>query len=363
MNSPDKKTNHFYGKRRLVLLAILVCVALVAAVASASWQNGALKVTSFPSGAKVTVDGQDTGKTTPMSVSLSVGDHTVVVSILNSGWQPDTRTVTIASGNNDLSVTLLPILTVGPPGPKGDKGDKGDTGAQGPKGDKGDIGAQGVPGMKGDKGDTGAQGAPGAKGDTGAQGLPGVKGDKGDKGDPGIQGSQGPGGFNGMKEFVSPDGVPSTIYAWRAPDGITHVMVEMWGGGGGGGESTAGGGGAYSRSVIAVTPGTVYTITVGGGGLSFVPFSRDATNGAVSSMSLGSTTLIFAGGGFAGVPAIFGAGGFDDGTAAISRRGREADFAGPGAAFGASFCPNGDQTGKGGSILNGGYPGYVLLTW
>jgi hypothetical protein len=80
------------------------------------------------------VDGVDTGKTTPMSISLSVTPaggtpHTVVVAIPNSGWLPATSLVTIDSGNNDLSVTLLPALTVGPPGPKGDKGDKGDPGA------------------------------------------------------------------------------------------------------------------------------------------------------------------------------------------------------------------------------------------
>jgi hypothetical protein len=42
--------------------------------------------------------------------------------------------VTIGAGNNDLSVTLLPMLSVGPAGPKGDKGDKGDQGAQAPTG-------------------------------------------------------------------------------------------------------------------------------------------------------------------------------------------------------------------------------------
>jgi PEGA domain len=35
--------------------------------------NGALKVTSFPSGANVSVDGVDTGNVTPMSISLAVG--------------------------------------------------------------------------------------------------------------------------------------------------------------------------------------------------------------------------------------------------------------------------------------------------
>src|SRR5262245_52398791 len=39
--------------------------------------------------------------------------------IPNSGWNPDIRTVTVITGNNDLSVTLLPIATTGPQGPQG----------------------------------------------------------------------------------------------------------------------------------------------------------------------------------------------------------------------------------------------------
>jgi hypothetical protein len=105
--------------------AILSCLMITA---QARAQNGSLKVTSFPTGANVSVDGVDTGKVTPMSNSLAVGDHTVVVSIPNSGWNPDTRTVTIVSGNNDLSVTLLPMLTTGPQGPQGPKGDAGSQG-------------------------------------------------------------------------------------------------------------------------------------------------------------------------------------------------------------------------------------------
>src|SRR5712671_299272 len=93
-----------------------------------------LKVTSFPDGANVSIDGVDTGKVTPMSTSVSLGAHTVVVSIPNSGWNPDTRSLTVESGTNYLSVTLLPRLTIGP---QGSQGPKGDTGAQGPKGDPG----------------------------------------------------------------------------------------------------------------------------------------------------------------------------------------------------------------------------------
>lgn len=106
--------------KRILWFAVFAGVLLLLqGRAGAQTSNGALKVTSFPVGANVSVDGVDTGKVTPMSISLTVGTHTVVVSIPNSGWNPDTRTVEVVAGNNDLSVTLLPILTTGPPGAPG----------------------------------------------------------------------------------------------------------------------------------------------------------------------------------------------------------------------------------------------------
>lgn len=139
--------------RRILWFAVFAGVLLLLQCrAAAQTSNGALKVTSFPVGANVSVDGVDTGKVTPMSVSLTVGTHTVVVSIPNSGWNPDTRTVEVVAGNNDLSVTLLPILTTGPQGPPGAPG------AQGPPGP---AGAQGQPGVQGVQGQTGPQGLPG----------------------------------------------------------------------------------------------------------------------------------------------------------------------------------------------------------
>jgi hypothetical protein len=123
--------------------------------AQAQTTSGALKVTSFPSGAHVSVDGVDSGKVTPMSISLPVGDHTVVVSIPNSGWNPDTRTVTIVSGNNDLSVTLLPTLTVGPQGLQGAAGPTGPQGPAGPAGAAGATGPAGPTGLQGPAGPAG----------------------------------------------------------------------------------------------------------------------------------------------------------------------------------------------------------------
>ena len=142
-----------------ITLGVLALTVLPAAA-----QNGSLKVTSFPSGALVTVDGVPTGRVTPMSVSLPIGDHQVTVEIPNSGWNPDMRTVTIASGNNDLSVTLLPAVTQGPPGPQGIQGPAGPPGPQGIQGPPGPQGLQGVPGLQGPPGPQGERGETGGDG-------------------------------------------------------------------------------------------------------------------------------------------------------------------------------------------------------
>jgi hypothetical protein len=62
---------------------------------------------------------------------------------------------------------------------------------------------------------------------------------------------------------------------WQCPDGVTSISVEMWGAGGGGGGTSAnsnkaGGGGAggsyVKNTIITVTPGTIYNLTIGAGG-------------------------------------------------------------------------------------------------
>jgi len=146
------------GCKAIALVTALFLLGTPLAVRADDNSNGALKVTSFPSGANVSVDGVDTRKVTPMSVSVAVGAHTVVVSIPNSGWNPDTRTFVVVAGNNDLSVTLLPNLAAGPMGPAGPKGDPG---PQGPAGPAGATGATGDPGAAGAPGPAGPQGPPG----------------------------------------------------------------------------------------------------------------------------------------------------------------------------------------------------------
>lgn len=208
-----------------------VVLLLVASAAAESNGRGTLKVTSFPSGANVSVDGQPTGKATPMSVDLKAGKHIVTVAIADGMWTPDTRTVEVTEGKNDLSVTLLPSMMMGPqgpqgpagpqgpqgvPGPQGPAGPQGATGAQGPQGPKGDTGATGAqgpqglqgltgdPGPQGPKGDTGATGATGAQGPQGLQGLTGDPGPQGPKGDTGATGQQGPQGAPGTDGLPGP---------------------------------------------------------------------------------------------------------------------------------------------------------------
>jgi len=142
------------------ILTGVVFVLMLAMPASA--ENGNLKITSFPSGARVAIDGQDTGKVTPMSVSLQVGIHTVEVRIPSTGWSPDTRSVPVSAGNNDLSVTLLPTLIEGPQGPAGPAGPEGPTGPAGPRGVAGEHGEPGQQGLQGPQGEQGPPGPPGS---------------------------------------------------------------------------------------------------------------------------------------------------------------------------------------------------------
>ncbi len=151
-----------------------------------------LNVTSFPDGAMVYIDGVCTGKTTPMSTSLSIGEYDATVKLPDgSGWAPWTTKVTITEGKNELSATLVPLVTQGPAGPQGPIGP---TGPQGPVGPQGPIGAPGP------------QGPAGPQGPIGPQGIQGEQGPAGPKGDTGPTGPQGPEGLMGPMGPVGPAG-------------------------------------------------------------------------------------------------------------------------------------------------------------
>jgi Collagen triple helix repeat (20 copies)/PEGA domain len=151
--------------------------------------NARLKVTSFPSGAHVSIDGEETRKLTPMTTDLQVGQHQVRVFARGSGWNADTQTVQLVQGDNELDVTLVPTVTVGPPGPQGPQGPSGFSGAQGPPGPqglKGDTGSTGPAGASGANGSQGPAGPSGPMGATGAQGPAGPTGPPGPQGPPGM---------------------------------------------------------------------------------------------------------------------------------------------------------------------------------
>src|SRR5436305_6556400 len=111
---------------RLLLAVLLLSVGLHA--------QTTLSVDSFPAGANVSVDGVDARKVTPMKTRINPGVHAVVVFIPNSGWAANSQKLTIHQGPNDLNVTLLPILTIGPQGPVGPAGPVGPQGPQGVQG-------------------------------------------------------------------------------------------------------------------------------------------------------------------------------------------------------------------------------------
>jgi len=227
-------------KERCAMKTWICRVALVVAVlavvaAPAAAQSGALKVTSFPSGAHVTVDGVSTGKVTPMNVSLAVGDHTVTVSLPGTGWSPDTRTVSVVSGNNDLSVTLLPVLTAGPqgpPGPAGAMGPDGPTGPAGPIGPAGPTGPAGPPGADGAMGPAGPAGPAGPVGPQGPQGAKGDQGDPGATGATGATGPQGPAGPPGPAAGAPPPPPPApyTGTFFLEINGLGHFPLSAFGG-------------------------------------------------------------------------------------------------------------------------------------
>jgi hypothetical protein len=222
-------------------------------------------------------------------------------------------------------------------------------------------------------------GVQGTKGDQGPKGDTGDKGDKGDKGDPGLPGEPGPagpGGVRGFQEFMfSPFGAEPFV----VPDGVEHMLVELWGGGGGGAADAngaggeGGGGGGYARFVVSVVPGDVWMITVGQGGA--------AVGGTLGDP--GQATYVNGPGGFVstalpglggGSPGLGGGCSLDPSLMSALCRVGAAGSPGTGATGGAggraafgSIEPVGSAGGMGGNLGDGigrdGTNGYVLISW
>ncbi|WP_298147190.1 choice-of-anchor D domain-containing protein [Flavobacterium sp.] len=99
------------------------------------------------------------------------------------------------------------------------------------------------------------------------------------------------------------DNSPGGTETWTVPANVTSITVELWGGGAGGGTggTTArggGGGGAYTRAVIAVTPNSTISYSIGTGGAA-------GTNGGNTIFN----TNIIANGGLTSINRNGGAGG------------------------------------------------------
>ena len=306
-------------RKFLITTVVTMALGLLGLPANLRADGGALKVTSFPSGANVFVDGVDTGKITPMTVSVPLSTHTITVSFgsiscqdpASLGWTPATHTMEVVQGTNFLSVTLLPCLTVGPQGPAGPQGlpglpgtaatvtvDRTTTVAPGTPASVINSGTssaavlnftipQGVPGLPGTAATvavgTITTGAPGSNAnvtDTGTanaavlnftipQGVPGPQGPSGPTGPTGP-------GLTSRREFRDSG-------TFTVPPGITRLSVELYGAGGAGSglaspcfSGAGGGSGAYSSTILPVQGSQLLTITVGLGG---APGSAGASPG------------------------------------------------------------------------------------
>jgi len=153
-----------------------ICAAVFLMFLAGTWgnlraQEAHLDVTSNPTDAHVSVDGMEMRKLTPLRVDLRLGTHEVKVYIPNSTWSPETRTVNIVRGDNDLEVTLHSGNGGGGSGPQGPAGP---VGARGPAGPPGPAGATGVAGPQGPAGAVGPAGPLGPAGLQDPQGRLGL---------------------------------------------------------------------------------------------------------------------------------------------------------------------------------------------
>jgi hypothetical protein len=157
---------------------------------------------------------------------------------------------------------------------------------------------------------------------------------------------------------------------WTCPAGVTSITVQCWGGGGAGGSARAnnsanayalgggGAGGAYVTSIVSVTAGTVYTITVGAA----VTGTSSTTDNTVVNGNpswFGSASTVFAQGGAGGVSryvttnaAFSGAGGVGSIATSIGTT-KFAGGSGGTPPASSSSVPGGGGGGSAGTAANG----------
>lgn len=159
-------------------------------------------------------------------------------------------------------------------------------------------------------------------------------------------------------------------HQWLCPAGVTSVGVFAIGPGGGGGRfptgnggGGGGGGGSAQNAAVAVTPGNLYTYTVGAGGNALINLTGANT---VFTGDSASVTAFAGNNGFGasgGPGGIAGVGGFAGGTGGAGVSGGSGggggggSSAGTSAAGGAGGAASGSNGGAGGTAPAGGYPG------
>lgn len=142
---------------------------------------------------------------------------------------------------------------------------------------------------------------------------------------------------------------PGTYY-WTVPDGVTRVLVSLYGAGAGGGCShfnigSGGGGGSFRSVWVPVTSGSVITIVVGYGGLGGAIYTyNDGTAGGVS--SFGSLSTPGGNPGLAASTAVSAVAGTSDSATFAS-------YSGGGSAAGSSGSGGGGCAGSGGNGNSG----------
>jgi len=112
--------------RRSPVLLLVVLALLLAGCFGVSPGVGRIAVTSEPAGAKIFLDGKDTGQVTPATLSnVSVGTHQIKLEL--AGYEPETRSVTVQrNATVAISVTLKPLAQQPPGEDPGDPGEEPD---------------------------------------------------------------------------------------------------------------------------------------------------------------------------------------------------------------------------------------------
>ena len=172
--------------------------------------------------------------------------------------------------------------------------------------------------------------------------------------------------YNTLAQTVVPFTTPGNSF-FTVPAGVYSITVSAWGAGGAGGGTSgntkAGGGGAggsFVRGTIDVTPGQVFAITVGIGGLG--ASNSKGGDGLASTVVLSGTTFFKAVGGAGGaVGNNFGAGGSSMNTGNIISGSNTSNFYGGtgGTASNNQFASSGGGGGSAGAGGNGGNGGVL----